>query len=228
MATSRTYANIRLLSHALILIIIVSNLFLLGFMIYNYSFFRVESSLVLGLFDMQTSYKYTIITNIIMGLFGSCAINSKVKYYMQMYIIFGFFGLSTLIAFFMFVYLAYFQILMQQYSMQMGQNASTRFIVHGMLNCTDSGVNNCEKVTRDIVKSLIFVYVTVSGCSFVATFIVYILARVALMVDPNAPKPRIPKMERNRQVGFESASLRNKRFIDRGVDSRIAEFGNVA
>ncbi|KAM0675606.1 hypothetical protein GVAV_000974 [Gurleya vavrai] len=217
MGTPTAYKNIRLFTHLLSLVIILLNLYLLGFYAYETNFFRIEASLNLGIFDMQVCYKYTVIINIILALFASCVINSKIKYYMKVYLFSGFIMMCFLLGFAVFLEMPYRNLFLTQFGIQMEQNASTRYMVRGLLSCSDYGANDCSIVALGLVDRLRYVYIIVGVISFFLDFVIYAFARIALVLKTETPAVPVPRIERNVHVGYDSTSLRTKRFIDPNV-----------
>lgn len=227
MGTPTAYKNIRLATQLISLIIIVANLFLLVYFICNGNFFRVEFNVNMGIFDMQVCFKYTIIINTMLALFASCVINSKVKFYIKTYLLVGFIGMSVLLGFILFLIVSYETIFITQFSVQMGQNQSTRYTVRSFLQCTDYGSSECSLVALQMLRSIRFVFLVVAIGSFVLDFLVYVFARIALMLDSTTPAESRPTFEKNVHVGYDNTSLRQKRFIDPEIRFQTTSISKV-
>ncbi|EJW04909.1 hypothetical protein EDEG_00940 [Edhazardia aedis USNM 41457] len=180
-------------------------------------FFILEDNINMGVIDMDICYKYTIIINFMMSLFANCTINSKIKLYMRLFLIIGFLGLSLKLGFFIYMVFFYKSVFSNQFAKSLNINPGIRYTIRYDLTVEDGGPNQCtEEVYRNL-NTLVFNYSIVSIISFILTFIIYVLARVAVMININEPKKEIPKLEVSRKVGFDSASLRKKRFIDSDI-----------
>lgn len=216
MGTTRAYKNTRLLTHLLTLLIIIANILLLISFALEHKFFQVENTLNLGIFDLQASFKYTIILHIVLALFGACTINSKVKLYVKLYLLVGFLFLCILMAFFIFTVGPYRTLFDNQFSYQVGQNTSIRYFVRSMFNCSEYGIRDCLSVMKAKVNYMIRIYSIISGFSFVLALVVYILGKIVLFIDVCVPDKRdiVPTMERNVHMGYDSVSLRTRRIVD--------------
>lgn len=216
MGTTRAFKNIRLTTHLLTLINIIINLLLLAYFLFKFDYFRVENKVDLGFFDLQVCVKYTIIINIIVSLFGSCAINSKIRSYMKVFMITGFIGMSTLIAFFIFLMSPYKNMFKNQFSIQYIQNPMLRSFVRMTYNCGEYEGSNCEAFMMTKADEIIKIYMIIGIVSFVIDFLIYTLARIAMVVDLSVEE-RVPEIERNVHVGYDTQSLRQKRFLDPNI-----------
>lgn len=215
MTTTRAYKNVRLITHFFTLLIFVCNIILAVHFLAELRFFQVESSLNLGLFDMQVCIKYTIIISTMLAFFSACSITSKFKFYMKMYLIVGFIGICFLMAFIVFLLGPYISIFETQFPMQFGSNASIRYQIRMLLKCGEAVSNDCITVAKEKVQTMIKTFMFFGITSFVLTIITYIMTRIAMYVDISEPSRRIvPRIERNVQMGYDAESLRNKRFIE--------------
>lgn len=215
MATTRAYKNIRLFTHFVTLLNFVSNIILAVYFLVEIRFFQVESTLNLGFFDMQLCIKYTIIISTMMAFFSACAITSKVKLYMKMYMIFGFVGMCLLLSFLAFLAGPYKNIFETTFPMQYGSNTAIRFNVRMLLKCGETINNDCITVITARIRSIIKFYLIFGSISLLLTLILYLTARVALYVDITEPSRRIiPRIERNVQMGYDVETLRTRKFID--------------
>lgn len=218
MTTTRAFKNLRLLTHFFTLLIIICNILLAIYFITETRFFQVESSLNLGIFDMQVCMKYTIIISVMMALFSVCSITSKVKFYMKLYLIVGFVGICFLMAFLVFMMGPYISIFETQFPFQYGLNISIRYQVRMQLKCGENLDNDCIDVAKKKVRFIKNIYFMFATISFFLNLIVYLTTRVAMYVDITDRSSRVvPRIEENVRMGYDAESLRTKRFVDPNV-----------
>jgi hypothetical protein len=178
----------------------------------------------MGIVDMAVCYKYSIVLNIFLALFASCAINSKVKSLMKIHLMVGFFILSLNLSFLMFILSIYRGIFTTQFNLEISNNVANRMFVEGIWNCSSmESTNSCQAAAATNINGLKLQFFIVGFLSFGLNFLIYILSYSCFVLDINERKKAPPKMQRNVHVGYDSTSLRKRRFIDGEIELNTRE-----
>ncbi|KAK1347385.1 hypothetical protein LUQ84_003149 [Hamiltosporidium tvaerminnensis] len=211
--STRGYKNVRIFTQLLTLILILVNTALLVIFFVHKKYFTVEEKINSSLINLEFVYKYTAMLNITLGFFASCCVNSKIKMYMKIYLLTGFFLLAMHLGFLLYTKLEYKNDFSQQFSLQMAQNPSVKYLVMTLLDCTEFGENNCMDKTKSLSSLMIHLYCFITVISFIDNLLLFIMIRVALSMDIAVPLPLPPKIESNVPAGFSTESLRARRVI---------------
>ncbi|KAF7682447.1 hypothetical protein TCON_2321 [Astathelohania contejeani] len=216
MAT-RTFKSIRVFSQLLTTAIVISNSILLILFFMNSRFFDVENQMEMGFIDLEGMYKYTSIMGITLAFFAGCTLNSKIKFYMRLYLFASFFILSVLFGTILYAHFAYITSFTRQATKLSVDSLRFKTTVRTNYKCSSYGTDDCISVIVEKASGLIRFYVIISGFSFVLLLLFFIIVRIATICEINKTIPAIPRFATSEKVGFPSASLRVKRVIE--VDS---------
>lgn len=214
---TRRYKTISLICHLLTLLLIGTNLTLLGFRIYFIKFIMVENILNLGYFTMNFFYTATAIINIIITLFAACGIHSKIRPYMKLYVVIASFNLSFMFAAIFFIYFFYGDSFNSAYSSQTSSSMAVSLLIRSTFSCQPAGKITCDDIIQVTMNRCFFVYLFLTVLSFIISLINVLLVRMALKskIEESIPKPPGVKVS---DVGCTSSSLRTRRPIDVGIN----------
>ncbi|CAD27080.1 hypothetical protein [Encephalitozoon cuniculi GB-M1] len=209
--TTTAFRNIRSLCQLASVLLIVINIPLPFFLIPHLMFVRMESEhLNMGIRGITTIFRTTSMTNITLGLFASCGINSKTRLYMRLYFVTGMLTLLMLITMFLYVKIGY----QSDVSRQLGRlynNASIRNIILYFMECSNQ--MTCTRIIMKNIEMIKYYYITISIPSLCLNLLNLVLIRVATSVNIETPPPKLPNFVEKTKVGMNTASLRNKRVV---------------
>ncbi|AFM99000.1 hypothetical protein EHEL_091050 [Encephalitozoon hellem ATCC 50504] len=212
--TTTAFKNVRSLSQLVSVLLIVINIPLPFFLIPHLMFVRMEAEhLRMGIRGITTIFRTTSMTNITLGLFASCGINSKTRLYMRLYFITGMLLLLMLVTMLLYIRISY----QSDVSRQLGRlynNASIRNIILYFMECTNQ--MTCTRIIMKNISMIKYYYVTIAIPSLCLNLLNLILIRIAISINIEAPPQKLPNFVEKTRVGMNTSSLRNKRVIVNG------------
>lgn len=209
--TSTAFRNIRSLNQLISVVLIVINIPLPFLLIPHLVFVCVESEhFNMGLRGISAIFKTTSMTNITLGLFASCGINSKTRCFIRLYFATGILLFLMLGTMLLYVKIGY----QTDVSKRLGKlysNASVRNIILYYMECSNQGT--CTKIIMKNISMIKYYYITISIPSLCLNLLNLILARIAVSINIETPPPKQPNFVEKTRVGMNTASLRNKRVV---------------
>ncbi|EPR78305.1 hypothetical protein SLOPH_1782 [Spraguea lophii 42_110] len=210
---SSKYRAISVFSHLLLLISLVLSIILLSVIPLHLDFFRQESKFYKDTFSLAVIYYNSIIFNITIFLFTSCAIYSRTKFYMRIYLLSSFCYLCMLIFFLLMTYSTYKNTFSYNIAKLSTTGSSDIRALQDIFKCSEFQPDNtCTIIIGRIIDKLINLYTILSGAIIICNFILFVLIKIATTIDIYLPE-KPPVHTSNKFVGYGSESLRTRRVI---------------
>lgn len=210
--SNKTFAGVRLLNHLLVILQLLACIALIAIRVCFADYFSVEEVLGIGGMPMRAVLIITAFLNLIIPFFGACVIDSKLRLYMRIFLVYD--TLSILIngMSLLYVYGMYVNIFEKEFSKLITQNQGNRMYIENTYNCSDTSDVTCIQLFTDYLKGVQQYYILVVGTILLLNVVMWILVRVALSLDLKGKRVRVPRIKKQK-VGFSTGSLRNKRLV---------------
>lgn len=217
--TTTAYKNIRALCQLISVLLIVINIPLPFILLLNVDFINIEQDILkMGRSSITSLYKIMIISNITLGMFASCCVNSKIKIYMKFYLVFAMIYLIINASLILFVKKRYFYSLNNMFITKSNDLISFRFILENALCCSMAD-DSCRSALIIYSAPLIKYFLLVSCASFVLHILHFVFIKIAVKMSIEKPQAKIPKFVNVTRAGMDTVSLRQKRIIQ--VDENL-------
>lgn len=211
-----SYRTYSLLNHLCTLMLIGTSLILLIFRLYFRKFNLVEMQLNLGYFALNFFYLLTPLTNIIITLFAAFGLHAKIKTYMNLYVFLVTFNISIMFTSLLFLFLFYNDAFNGAYSSQTSTSMSVALLIRSSFECQPAGSITCDDIIQHTKDRVYFVYLFLTFLSLIISFINLIVIKSASKGEIEKGIPRKPDIKECDRIGFQSESLRRRRFQDVG------------
>ncbi|ELQ75529.1 putative transporter [Trachipleistophora hominis] len=213
--SNKTFASVRLFNHLLVILQLLACISLIAIRVAFADYFSVEEVLGIGGLPMRAVLIITAFLNLIIPFFGACVIDSKLRLYMRIFLVYDSLtilinGLSLL-----YVYGMFMNIFEREFSKLITQNQGNRMYIENTYSCSDTSEVTCIQMFTDHLKNVQKYYIAVVGVIFGLNLVMWVLVRIALSLDLKGKRVRVPKIKKQK-VGFSTGSLRNKRLVPVG------------
>lgn len=223
--TTTAYKNLRALCQLVSVLLIVINIPLPLLLLLNVDFINIEQDILkMGRSSLTSLYKLMIVSNITLGMFASCCVNSKVKVYMKFYLVFAMIYLIINASLILFVQKRYFYSLNNMFITKSNDLISFRFILENALCCSMAD-DSCRNALILYSEPLIKYFKIVSSASFVLHILHFIFIKIAVKMSIDKPQVKMPKFVNVTRAGMDTVSLRQKRIIE--VDENLMKNKSV-
>ncbi|KAF5140268.1 hypothetical protein AAJ76_3800021344 [Vairimorpha ceranae] len=210
--TTTAFKNLRAIIQLISVLLILINIPIPAVLLYNTRFTTIEiDNLNLGYLSLSFLYKVLLIFNITLGMFASCGTNSKVKFYMRLYLFFTFLFMLGLITYILYVRNFYQNHLLTTYTTKTALSVQQKVIMSSLLFCS-TGID-CDKILKERSELFIKIYLSIGSLSFILHFISFVLIKIAVNISIEKPHEG-PKFVTITRAGMNTESLRNKRVMN--------------
>lgn len=209
---NKSFASLRLINHLLVLLQLLACISLIVIRILFNEYFDVEELLRAGSLNMRSMLLITAFVNLIVPFFGACVIDSKLRPYMRVFLIYDTFTVVINVLALLFVKKMYISIFEKGFSSAITRDQGNKMYIQTVYDCSDVGDVTCIELFKGYLVRLEQYYVIVVGCLLFLNISMWILVRLALSMDIKDKKAKPPKMV-SQKVGFSTGSLRRKKLV---------------
>lgn len=225
--TTTAFRNIRSLSQLASVVLILINIPLPFLLILRLTFVCIESDYInMGIRNIAPIFKITSMVNITLGLFASCGVNSKVKFYMRLYLMISILLFIVLAVLLFYVRTHYLHDLLTQMYRRVQSDQSVKNTIELNLSCSTGFDKTCEKIIQEEVGMIKHYYMLIAVPSMCLNSLNFVLLKVATGISIEAPPVKLPNFIEKTRVGMNTESLRNKRIVcvasNSSLDSAMA------
>lgn len=218
MSTNK-FKAIRVLVQMFTLLLLITNILLLAVRCFFYRFMSVDEKLSgKSMFYLSLFYVTTGIINMILSFFGACCINSKIKFYMKMFLFCDFIVICFMAVSLLYLGVFYTLSFDQNYAKSIFRTSNIYYYMRAVLDCSDFGENqqglSCWELVKKTREDSLHIYFILTSLSLFFSVIIFILIKICLRSKIKEPTQVVPRIKECTKVGFSSASLRVRRIIE--------------
>lgn len=173
-----------------------------------------------SMFNLGFFYVSAGVISIILALFASCCVSSKIRLYMRIFLFFSTGVICIMTAFVIFVYMFYFSIFTENYEYYVNGSRSPGgawSTIQLSLKCRNINYTEITKSVEFYTERCVRVYIVLALLSIAFSIILLLLAKAASKCKIQEDAVYVPPIKECVGVGFSSASLRVKRVIEANV-----------
>lgn len=216
--STKTYAAIRLLNHLLVILQLLTCISLILLRLYFSDYFSIEEILRIGGLNFKTVVILTSFVNLIVPFFAACAIDSKLRLYMKIFLVYELVVVMTNGMTLMYVSCMYEKIFEKEFSKAITQNEGNRMYIQNTYNCSDAAENTCIRVFTLMLEDIMRYFKGIMIVGIVLNVMMWVLVKISLGLDLKKRSVKVPRIKKEK-VGFSTGSLRHKRLVDVRNDS---------
>ncbi|KAL0265796.1 UNVERIFIED_CONTAM: hypothetical protein PYX00_011511 [Menopon gallinae] len=170
-----------------------------------------------SMFSLGFFYVSSGVMSIILALFASCCVSSKVRIYMRIFLLFGTAVTCAMAASVAFVHMFYYSIFTENYEYYVNGSRSPGgawSTIQLSLKCRNINYTEITRSVEQYTQRCVRVYIVLALLSIALSLILLLLARAASRCKIQEDAMHVPPIKECVGVGFSSASLRVKRVIE--------------
>lgn len=210
--STKAFTTIRMLNHLMVILLLLACLSLLLIRIIFNNYFDAENMLRISNLCMSNILLITMFINLIVPFFGACVIDSKLRVYMRIFLVYDVLAVTANVLLMVYVGRVYRGVFERHFSSAITQQQATKMYIETTYRCSDVADVPCIELFKGYLAGVQRHYLAALACITAIDVLMWLLVRTALGIDPEERRAPPPRMVRQR-VGFSTGSLRNKRLV---------------